>query len=409
MTEINLLFLKLISNALGTLDFKTECLSAEQWLMLYNLSNIHHLCPTLYYGVKNIAASDENSAAVKAKWKKQAQVLCVRQTIVYSKLSEIMARFAENGLSIALLKGPILAQYYPDPYARLSGDIDLFTPVKSQYEKADEIIRNFENCVLDKAEANVSSYTIDGYTNIELHKNPFAEEKGRFFEHFSKMGCFLPDSFCKAKILDMEFLIPSSLDMAIYLVCHMAQHFVFSGFGIRHIIDLMLFLRNNRDKIDLSEFEKSLEELELLTFYRTCLLIGVKYLHFTDFSVDFDTEKYSQHADELLEDVVSAGVFGYVGHNRMQSGAVVEKAFTGESGSKGSMLRKLFPTYAAMAKRYPYCKKHPVLLPVAYISRFLFYKKSSGENISQMMKTAAQVSEISAQRLELLKKLDMLP
>ena len=409
MNAETLLFMQLLCKALKTKSsVDTPVLTDEAWKEIFKLALMHNLAPTMYAAVKDIPTETEMQQLLKSQWKTQAQLQCVRQSIVYETLKDVLQAFKEKNINVAVLKGPSLAQYYPEAIARVSGDIDLYLLNIADADAAHKLMINVPNTICDSKEVDTASYTINELTHIELHFTAFVEEKGKFFELFSKSGVFEPNSMRKENILDIEMTVPDPTDMLIYLVCHMAQHFVGSGFGIRHIVDFWLFFKNNLDKIELKTVERILNSMHLLEFYRTCLVIAIKQFDFTEFDVDFNVERYNSRAEELLDDILSAGVFGYADNERTQSGAIVQNAFEGGNEKSASMLRKLFPKYKTMAKHFPYCKKYPILLPVAYVDRFIKYRKNSGQNISEMAKTASKVADISEQRINLLKKLDML-
>ena len=61
----------------------------------------------------------------------------------------------------------------------------------------------------------------------------------------------------------------------------------------------------------------------------------------------------------------------------------------------------MFPSAKKLEGRYPYLKKYPILLPVAWIDRILKYRKETAVDGGN---DAAESVKIGNQRIELLKK-----
>ena len=74
-------------------------------------------------------------------------------------------------------------------------------------------------------------------------------------------------------------------------------------------------------------------------------------------------------------------------------------------GKRSGILKSLFPSAGALEKRYPYLKKYPFLLPVAWGARIVHY---GSEIRSSRNNTAAGAVKIGTRRVELLKQYGIL-
>ena len=74
-----------------------------------------------------------------------------------------------------------------------------------------------------------------------------------------------------------------------------------------------------------------------------------------------------------------------------------------KSGKKAgnTVLKSLFPSAKKMESRYPYLRKYPVLLPIAWADRILKYRKETAAGGGN---AAADSVKIGNQRIELMKK-----
>lgn len=72
---------------------------------------------------------------------------------------------------------------------------------------------------------------------------------------------------------------------------------------------------------------------------------------------------------------------------------------------KNAVMSSVFPAAAKLEGRYPYLKKHPYLLPVAWCSRLWEY---SGETRNSKNNNAADALKIGSERIELMKEYGIL-
>ena len=88
--------------------------------------------------------------------------------------------------------------------------------------------------------------------------------------------------------------------------------------------------------------------------------------------------------EPLLHDTLCGGVYGSNDYTRLHSSTITLNAVkSSRKGEKSSILRTVFPKKAYMETRYPYLKKHPYLLPAAWIQRIAHYaeeKQGSADN-----------------------------
>jgi hypothetical protein len=106
----------------------------------------------------------------------------------------------------------------------------------------------------------------------------------------------------------------------------------------------------------------------------------------------------------MLEDLLSAGVFGGATMSRRHSSNMTLGAVSDDKKgkkAKASLKSALFPAAKSLENRYPYLKKYPFLLPFAWLSRILTYltkkNKAAGDS-------AAESVKIGSERVELLRK-----
>ena len=74
-------------------------------------------------------------------------------------------------------------------------------------------------------------------------------------------------------------------------------------------------------------------------------------------------------------------------------------------GERSSILSSIFPKKEYLERRYPYLKKHPYLLPVAWVQRIAHY---AGEKQTSADNSAAGSIKLAKERIELMKMYDII-
>lgn len=106
--------------------------------------------------------------------------------------------------------------------------------------------------------------------------------------------------------------------------------------------------------------------------------------------------------EPLLHDSLCGGVYGSNDLTRLHSSTVTLNAVkSSRKGRKSTVLRTIFPEKAYLESRYPYLKKRPYLLPVAWAQRLVHY---AGEKKTGADSSASGSIKLAKERIELMKR-----
>lgn len=331
-------------------------------------------------------------------------------TLQAQKTADFMLLYdylAEKGLYPIVMKGIICRDIYPQPEHRPSVDEDILidpddimayheallayglTPVRSEedVEKPDEV--SYENK--------------ETHLYIEVHKNLFSRDSAAYSNLNDCFEGAMGRSVCQ-NIYGMTFRTLGHTDHLLYLVLHAFKHFLYSGFGIRQVCDIMLFSEIYRDRIDWMTVRKQLTEVRAFDFTRAIYRIGSLYLvkensiqeYLSGWDIDGVDEK------PLLKDILDGGLYGASTMTRLHSSNMTLQAMAnngkGSASAKG-VLRAAFAPLSYMQTRYSYLKKKPFLLPVAWIQRAVGYASEAHRSGSMM-----ESIHMGNERIELLRK-----
>ena len=209
-----------------------------------------------------------------------------------------------------LLKGQGVAQHYENPLRRQSGDIDVFFPNLSDYERTrEDFLRHLkaEDVHNDNDTTKTLEFDYKGIY-IELHGSIVAELNrltNRCFPAFLKECALLPtEKWSGAAVPPVRFDV-------VFVFMHTVRHYFGGGIGLRQVCDWMRLLHTERKRIDVIQLEEDLKKTGLYRLWQAFGCMAVMYLGCPAESMPFYDEKYSKHGKRLLSYILESGNFGY--------------------------------------------------------------------------------------------------
>lgn len=251
--------------------------NAQEWEVVCEYASLHGLMSVLFSYLQDLKQADAQSKAVLINWygnsfrQEQTTEMMV---VVARKLSLIMQK-AE--LDVMFLKGQSLAQYYPSPKMRMSADIDYYL-----FNKTEEGLKALEAAGIscdDSWDYHVHA-EMDG-VRLEIHKMfidvdridsnmeveralvQLAEEEGKLCK-CEWMGKSVANAYRMSPTMN-----------AIFLMRHMANHFVSEAVSLRMLYDWGLFLQHEGKNVDWNRVVTLYEQVGMMDFASRiqCLLI----------------------------------------------------------------------------------------------------------------------------------------
>ncbi|MBR0277536.1 MAG: nucleotidyltransferase family protein [Clostridia bacterium] len=230
----------------------------------------------------------------------QSQAHFMRILYEQTKLVELLQG---GGIPFVILKGTAAAVYYPVPSIRTMGDIDLLV-AEDRFEAAFSLLENsgyqFEYDFGDGRDYTFSK----GGIVFELHRR-YSDEKYDIEE-------YLINGIKNARTVTLygnPFPALPEAENALVLLDHIRHH-IWVGFGLRQIVDFMMWVSSVKDeKTFESEFLPLFEQAGLDTLARTITKMCKKYLGLPSNAAWCDSAD-DETCKELLETVLLSGNFG---------------------------------------------------------------------------------------------------
>ena len=366
------------------------------WPAIFTLANQQKLLPILFETVRKMPAAEEN-ATLFAVTKQQVIGQVLNQTVRTAEFTELYRKLYTAGLHPIVVKGQLCSRLYPLKDHRISADDDLYIPNTEFMACHEQLLANgltTDTPADELPTADEVSYTKDGSPlYIELHRHLFdsAEDAHDELNHF----------FADINPVEIDsFLAMPPHEHLLYLILHAYKHFVRSGIGLRQFCDIGLWAQAYHDEIGWQLLHDQCASVHAATFALAAFRIARDYL-----GIDFDLPApwdASIDVEPLLHDTLCGGVYGSNDYTRLHSSTVTLNAVkASRTGEKRSVLRTVFPKREYLEHRYPYLKKRPYMLPVAWVQRIAHYaieKQSDADN------SASGSIKLAKERIELMKQ-----
>lgn len=364
-----------------------ENLSREDWLALAQLAAQQHVQAMFYETVCRIPQAREALAPLGGSVRRQV----VEQLLRTERFLELNRKLNQAGIRALVVKGIVCRSLYPMPDHRPSSDEDLLVP-DEQFAACCAELEAFGMTTSDPADSFERSYrSADMPFCIELHRALF-DPASPVYGHWNDFFRGAAQRAVALEIQGQKVQTLAPTDHMLYLLLHAFKHFLHSGFGIRQVCDIALCADAWDSRIDWQQVLDRCRGVRAEKFAAAVFSIGRTHLDLTA-RIPWPV---TAPIDPLLEDIFQGGVYGGTTQERKQTSNVTLSAAAGKkrSGPMGA----LFPPVSSLTGRYPYLKKHPWLLPWAWLCRLVTYRKH--HRSQQTRKTLA----IANQRLQLLRQ-----
>ena len=383
---------------------------------IIRLANLQGAWQTVFYAVKSSENANLMPKELLKEYNARYLLSCISNQQKLEYINAVTQKMEDSGISVCILKGQSLASLYAQPDTRISGDVDMLVNTKDE-QKAIDILRDEGFDVEIRPESsNHSKCTHPALGVIELHVS-------LYYDIMSDVW------FDNIEMLTEDFTVINGVktlgitDNYIYVVLHAVKHFLSNGLGLRQIMDLLLFTKEYKDKINKERVQFVFSHLKYQQFINNLYGIGIEYLGFKKddlFECDYNKEQMLK----ILEDVEIGGLFGKNESERKDFFEIYNslrfETFKNENFTKymtkwrrKNSMKKISLSFSNMKKHYAFLKKHPYLLPVAYAKHIFKIVKTVSKrrkllHDSVLYKAPDNSSALVLNRLALIKDLGMI-
>ncbi|MBE5908986.1 MAG: hypothetical protein E7278_09140 [Lachnospiraceae bacterium] len=237
-------------------------------------------------------------------------------------------------IPFVILKGPSLAQYYPVPELRKSGDVDVWiyqpnSPASHGEIYFGEQFRTIEQMLLE------DGYTIDLHQHSNYHvgyqKNGWGEVEvhALWAERFQKeeinadiahlAEAAYARSTCAEVIPGQRVPVLSDEDQVCHMLLHMLHHYVMKGFGLKFLCDWTVFWNSNPSDSVYEQLLSYVKKWHLQHFISNISWLCMTYMGLKESAANrlIDEPVDESLCDLFLQEIFASGEFGKTEDGRM--------------------------------------------------------------------------------------------
>lgn len=270
-------FFQLIQVALKTRDKLTRVPNENEWSQFLYEAQRQAVMGIVVDGIDRLPQEQRPDQMTLLEWIGLAEMVRQQNVVLNKRSNEVQKAFAEAGFRSCILKGQGNARMYPNPYARMPGDIDIWVDGERNLINdfvagfADDYNKGYKDAAFFYKDVEVEAHYFPAYLN-SFSKNKkwhryIEENKERQFTNW----------------VDIEdgkkLCVPTDDFNIIYQMCHLYHHFFCEGVGLRHFIDYFyLLMRINCDDDCHAKFKEQFRQLGMLRFVSGVMWIENKIL-----------------------------------------------------------------------------------------------------------------------------------
>lgn len=352
MTKEQSFFIRILSDHLNGRE--TEHVDGLDWAIIHEYALKHQVNGIVYTQVMNFMPE-----GIKNTFCHETIATLYYASIRENDFDAVQKELKKEGVSYFIVKGPVIADLYPNPKLRVMGDIDMVIHRDNRDECNDILLRNGYECKTNQSDREWQYYK--NKMELELHDRLVYEESINEEGHDAYFNdCW---KYVKDGQLDWNFHF-------LFLIFHLRKHFMNSGVGFRQFMDLAVVVQ--KMNIDWTWMEQNLKETGLYSFAKKCFgfidrWFGIKAPLIDRIDDDF--------FEEATQKIFADGVFGFNNIENETNSSVNEarnKRFP-KLSLFHQFIREIFPPLKLLSQTtaYGYLEKNKILLPFAWIHRWI--------------------------------------
>lgn len=402
MNNLQFIMGKLLDSVLHNKKF-TDKIDVLDWESIFEMALYHDIHSLLYGSVVRDGGLNKK---LLNEWKENTKISVVRLNGYINDSKNIISMLTKNEISLITLKGFVLHGLYPEGCYRTMSDLDIIIQ-QEHFELAKNLLKEL-GYNEESSSCKHTEFIKKGKITVELHKKLCDV---RNIEKMVEWEKGVWKNAITVNVGETSCFSLSNNDNIVYLFLHMINHYLSSGFGLRHLCDLVIFIETNQNHIDWEKFILEAKEFGIYNFVIIAISACKKLLGLI-IEYQFEAIADESKIDQFIDDVFSGGVFGKNEIKNVLSGIWVYY-LENRKRLPGRFLRialLVFPPIRAMKNKFRYLKKYPVLLPIAWMHRVIENLARKGKVIKNKddYKNLLKSSDSFKEKYELLKWLELI-
>lgn len=341
---------------------------SPNWQNFLKLARVHKLEALVFDGLRKsqIALPED----VQQDLRRAYMQAIFQDTQMEHLKGQLQETLEAAGIRHIFLKGSVLKYDYPIPALRTMCDMDILVYAED-FAKIDKIAQTLGGKAMP-GDGNHRIYAFGGVL-VEFHPN--------LLHHATPVGTGINPGWQYAKEDATGRSATELTEEGFYLntLCHLANHFVAGGVGVRFVLDVWVSLHLRKQPMDRAYVETELAKFNLLDFARNVEQLADAW---------FGEQPMTPLLEELGEYILTSG-----SHGSSERAALNAITFSQGGTRASALMRKAFYPRAELEDRFVWCKGKPWLLPAAWCTRAFLAVKNHGHLILRWGKQTGDVTQ----------------
>lgn len=404
MNTVQTAVIQLLQIYMGMDDCVDTFPKQVDWAEVYELAVKHNIGGILYTAIRKLPEQECVPKDIQKDLQVHFYASVSRSKEQDMRMVQVMECLNQKKIFHVLMKGWVLKRYYPIPELRTMGDIDFLIREEDRQRTHEALLQLRFFCTSDTG--FVWCYE-KGNTLLEVHSRIVSQKVGRGADTEQ----YYLDAVSHTEKVRGEYTLCFIKEYhLVYLFVHAAKHFQYAGYGLRGMMDFVMFIERYENELDWCYIWRELDKLGLSVFARVILKLCKEWF---GIEVSFEPIQIQLGSYEKMKEIIFAGgVYGYCGRNMEAS--QVRNQLEGAQNSELKMLKwkavikMVFPNRHYMRMYMKSVEKYSLLLPVAWVIRWYQAIFRRGFKNTNRMKQLFLVDEEVREEYALLKELELL-
>ena len=293
-------------------------ISEEEWSAVWQTAQQQAVSAVVFSAVRRLSQElRPDRQKVFLPWLSETSDITMTNERLFQTCQNICQRFRKAGFHACILKGQGVAQLYPDPLLRQSGDIDVWLwPVAvtlgttASLRCRRKLIMNYVRRVCPQVRSvyHHVDFNVLKHTDMELHFTPTwmnSPLRNRWLQRW-----FERQAARQFQEVEDGFCAPTAAFNAVYLLLHIYRHLFAEGIGLRQLTDYFQLLQSwHPSPQEVADVNATLRKLGVSRFAGALMYVMERV---------FGLEKSAmlcmpreEEGMQLLDEVMLAGNFGH--------------------------------------------------------------------------------------------------
>ena len=321
------------------------------WHKIYRLSARHSIANIIAYAIDTLDSKIDDEAF--KLFENYRNIIIAQEAQQEAEAVNLTDKFERAHIKNMPIKGCVMKKLYPSPNMRSMCDIDILIE-DDGIDRAEKIMQNLDYPIREVSDREIV-YKRPPFISVELHRS-FVSEKYQkvIFDYYKNIWNMAVLTDGKKYTYEL-----SKEDFYVYMIVHIAKHYMSGGVGIISIIDVYVFMHRYRDMLNFEYINTEFNKLGLYEFAKNILMLTDEW---------FENKEKSEIGLKMAQYIFYGVTYGSKVFNDAAY-ALKNNEKNAHISSLKKIIYAVFLPYENMCILYPKLKQRRVLLPIYWIIR----------------------------------------